>query len=42
MVRHDVLHVERIGFHAHEVVDVAEHALHDAVVVGGGVELRAD
>lgn len=41
MIRHDLLDVERILLHAHEIVDGAKHALHDTIVVRGAVELGA-
>ena len=41
MIRHDMFLVERILLHAYKVLHVVELALHNAIVFGPAVELRA-
>jgi hypothetical protein len=42
MIRRDLLLEEWVRLHAHEVLDIAEGSLNDAIVVCGAVELGTD
>lgn len=42
MVRHHLLHIQRILFHSHKVLDITEHALNNAIVVRRAFELGSD
>jgi hypothetical protein len=42
MIRRNFLLEERISLHAHEVLNIAECGLYNAVVICCAVELRAD
>jgi hypothetical protein len=41
MIRRHLLLEKRIRLHAHEVLDIAECGLNDAIVVCSAIELRA-